>query len=99
MDRKRLLIVDANPIFLRHLRIFLTGGGYEVRTATDARSALAIMPIFQPQLILLEIDIPILDGLSLSRKLKQESVILGLVIIGVSSMEVTSGTDKALDSG
>jgi CheY-like chemotaxis protein len=65
-----ILIVDDNPQNLKLVRVILSNEGYDVRTAADAEMALALLRSFTPQLILMDLQLPGMDGLQLTRQLK-----------------------------
>jgi two-component system cell cycle response regulator DivK len=56
------LIMDDNPANLKLARVVLIGAGYEVRTAADAEKALAALERFRPRLILMDLQLPGMDG-------------------------------------
>ena len=58
MARDTILIVDDNPVNMKLIRVLLAGEGYEVRTASDANEALAVLNDFHPGLILMDIQLP-----------------------------------------
>ena len=72
MTRAPVLIVDDNPVNLKLARVLLAGAGYEVRTAGDAEEALDVLKTFCPKLILMDIQLPGMDGLTLTRQLKSD---------------------------
>lgn len=99
---ERILVVDDEPQIVRFLRTTLVGHGYGVSTASDAASALAELRGRLPDLVLLDLGLPDLDGLALCRLLRQdperaEWATLPLVILSARDLEA----DKvaALDLG
>src|SRR6185437_12053755 len=71
--KARILVVDDEPQILRFLRATLTGHGYGVSTAADAEAALIELRGRLPDLVLLDLGLPDLDGLELCRRLREES--------------------------
>lgn len=69
----KILIVDDEQSILNLITAYLKPEGYEVKTATDGRQALLLFRSFQPDLVVLDIMLPGLDGLELLRHLRQES--------------------------
>ena len=99
---ERILVVDDEPQIVRFLRTTLAGHGYEVSTATNAASALGELRGRLPDLVLLDLGLPDLDGLALCRLLREnperaEWATLPLVILSARDLE----DDKvaALDLG
>jgi CheY-like chemotaxis protein len=66
----RLLVVDDNEDAAELLSVMLTKAGYIVRTAFDGPSALLVATDFRPQLALLDIGLPVMDGYELGRRLR-----------------------------
>ena len=70
----RILVVDDEPTLLQTVRAYLEEEGYEIRTALDGQSALAEARAFQPDLIVLDVMLPQLDGLEVLRRLREGKV-------------------------
>lgn len=72
---KKLLVVEDEPTLLETLEYNLTHQGYEVCTAADGPTALEVARREQPDLIVLDIMLPKLDGLEVCRILRQETIV------------------------
>jgi two-component system cell cycle response regulator DivK len=70
MAPETILIVDDNPANLKVARFALESEGYEVRTAADGQETVKVLREFRPRLILMDIQLPGVDGLELTRRLK-----------------------------
>ena len=99
MAGEALLIVDDNPTNLKLARVLLSGEGYEVRTANDAEEALQMLPTFRPRLILMDIQLPGIDGLELTRRLKQDPERRDIVIIALTAYAMKGDEEKAFAAG
>jgi len=99
MPGEAILIVDDNPTNLKLARVLLTAEGYAVRTAEDAPQALAALEEFSPRLILMDIQLPGMDGLELTRRLKREGVLPGVVIVALTAYAMIGDEGKALEAG
>jgi DNA-binding response OmpR family regulator len=66
----RILAVDDSPTILEMIKAILESGGYEVLTAVDGQEALAVARAERPDLILLDVMLPKLDGYRVCRLLK-----------------------------
>jgi len=66
-----ILVVEDNAITRKIMRLALTAQGYEVVEAEDGRSALAAMSNTLPDLVLQDLALPDIDGLSLARRLRE----------------------------
>jgi len=94
-----IVVVDDNPINLKLLRVVLTGEGYEVRTAQDAEEAMALLETFHPRLILMDLQLPGMDGLELTRKLKAAPGTQRVIIVAVTSYAMKGDDERALAAG
>ncbi|HVZ36214.1 MAG TPA: response regulator [Polyangiaceae bacterium] len=65
----RILVVDDDGDSVEVLRELLEGVGYEVRTATDGTAALQFAASFEPDVVLLDIHLPGIDGFEITRRL------------------------------
>jgi CheY-like chemotaxis protein len=99
MSGEPILIVDDNPINLKLVRVLLKGEGYEVRTAEDAAEANAVLGEFQPRLILMDIQLPGVDGLELSRRLKADPATSGIMIVALTAYAMKGDEGRALAAG
>jgi CheY-like chemotaxis protein len=99
MAGEPILIVDDNPANLKLARVVLAGAGFEVRTAGDAESALATLDLFPPRLILMDLQLPGMDGLELTRRLKADPARRHIVIIALTAYAMTGDEARARAAG
>lgn len=99
MKERNVLIVDDNPMNMKLVRVLLTGEGYEVRTAADALEALDILKEWRPLLILMDIQLPGIDGLELTRQLKANSATDQIIIIGLTAYAMKGDEERILAAG
>jgi CheY-like chemotaxis protein len=99
MAGEPILIVDDNPANLKLARVLLASEGYEVRTAADAEEALAVLKAFRPRLILMDIQLPGMDGLELTRRLKADPAMRGIVILGLTAYAMKGDEERILAAG
>ena len=95
----RILIVEDNPANMKLLSFVLGSRGYDVRTAVDAREALEVLQDFAPQLILMDVQLPGMDGLELTRRLKADPKTREIVVVAVSAYAMKGDEQKARDAG
>lgn len=70
----RLLVVDDNTDLLEFFQLAISREGFEVATAEDGAKALGLLTAFKPDLILLDLMMPVMDGFQFIAKLKAERV-------------------------
>jgi two-component system cell cycle response regulator DivK len=99
MSRDPILIVDDNPMNLKLARFLLTGEGYEVRTATNSEEALAELATFHPRLVLMDIQLPGMDGLALTRVLKSDPARRDIVILALTAYAMNGDEERARNAG
>ncbi|HWP46084.1 MAG TPA: ATP-binding protein [Candidatus Limnocylindrales bacterium] len=80
----RVLIVDDHLDTLTTLRDVVTLWGYEVQTAQDGPTAIELALTFQPQVILLDLCLPGVDGYEVARRLRQETGLSNVVLIALT---------------
>ncbi len=80
MAGERILVVDDEPQIRRALRTALTGHGYDVSIAEDGESALVTIAAFQPQVIVLDLVMPGIDGFEVLRETRTWSKVPVIVL-------------------
>ena len=94
-----ILIVDDNATNLKLAKVLLTAEGYRVRTAADAEQALEVLAEFVPQLILMDIQLPGMDGLELTRRLKLNPTTRDVTVVALTAYAMKGDEEKALAAG
>jgi two-component system cell cycle response regulator DivK len=94
-----ILVVDDNLVNLKLISLLLKGEGYDVRTATDAEGALEVLATFMPRLILMDIQLPGIDGLSLTRQLKANPLHRHISVVALTSYAMRGDEEKAMHAG
>lgn len=94
-----ILIVDDNAANLKLARFALEGEGYEVRTAPDGEAALIVLSEFRPRLILMDLQLPGVDGLELTRRLKDDPATSGIVIVAVTAFAMSGDRERSKRAG
>ena len=85
MVQHRILIVDDNLANLKLMRILLGDAGYDVRTAASAEDALRLLADQPPRVILMDVQLPGMSGLELTRKLKADATTRDIVVVAVTA--------------
>src|SRR5262245_36562881 len=99
MNQGRILVVDDNPVNLKLAQMTLRLAGYEVGGATDVPEAMAATADFRPDLILMDIQLPGMDGLEVTRRLKSEPETSSTRIIALTAYAMKGDKARALAAG
>ncbi len=99
MAGESILIVDDNPINLKLARVTLAIEGFDVHVAADAEEAIALLSEFRPRLILMDLQLPGMDGLTLTRRLKCDPATRHIPILALTAYAMKGDEDKARAAG
>lgn len=94
-----ILIVDDNAINLKLVSVILEMEGHAVVRAVDAEQALQLLDDLVPDLILMDIALPGMDGLALTRRLKATASLSGVPIVALSAFAMKGDKERALAAG
>ena len=95
----KILVVEDHPTHLKHAAIVLREGGHQVRTAEAAELAFDAIAQERPDLILIDIDLPGMDGLELARQLKADPATQGILVVAITSYAEQYSLPDALAAG
>ena len=95
----RVLIVDDNPTNLKLVSFLVKANGYEVDTAIDADAAIAAIAAQRPRVILMDLQLPGIDGLELTRRLKADPATRDISIIAVTAYAMKGDQERARAAG
>lgn len=95
----RILVVEDNPANLKLATLLLRNAGHTVLAAVDAERGLTIARGERPDLILMDIQLPGMDGLTATELLKKDPVTAGIPVIALTAMAMTSDRQKTRDAG
>ena len=95
----KILIVEDNPTNLKLLSEVLGFEGYRILQAKDAKGAQAVIARTPPDLIFMDLALPDMDGLALTRTLKSQTGTKGIRIIAVTAFAMKGDEEKALAAG
>jgi len=95
----KILIVDDNQANLKLARVVLSLEGYEVSTALSAEDALTVLETFKPDIILMDVQLPGIDGLQLTRQLKADPNRRDIIVLAVTAYAMKGDMEKALAAG
>jgi len=95
----KILIVDDEPNIVISLEFLMKKEGFEVAVANDGEEALAKVASFNPDLMLLDIEMPRMDGYELATYMRNDSRLKGVPIIMVTSRTGEKHRQRALEIG
>ena len=99
MAGEKILLVEDNPVNRRLAEFLLRSQGYKVLEATTAQEAFEILKSERPALIVMDSQLPGMDGLETTRKLKEDPATRDIPIVAVTSYAMKGDREKALAAG
>jgi two-component system cell cycle response regulator DivK len=99
MSGKNVLLVEDNEVNRRLAGFLLRSHGYQVREATSASAAFEMVEKERPDLIVMDIQLPGMDGLEITKKLKERPATADIPVIAVTSYAMKGDREKALAAG
>ena len=96
---KRVLIIEDTEDNRRILRDLLTTAGFDLVEATDGAEGVELAGRVRPDLILMDIQLPVIDGYEATRRIKADPALSHIPIIAVTSYALSGDEDKALAAG
>ena len=99
MAKKNILLVEDNEVNRRLAGFLLRSHGYDVREAASASAAFEMLETDRPDLIVMDIQLPGMDGLEITKKLKEQPATADIPVIAVTSYAMKGDREKALAAG
>jgi two-component system, cell cycle response regulator DivK len=96
---KRILVVEDNELNLKLLNDVLEAHGYDVLTTGEGAVAVAWARQYHPDLILMDLQLPDMSGLEVTRQLKAGADTFSIPIVAVTAFAMAGDEKKALDHG
>jgi two-component system, cell cycle response regulator DivK len=95
----KILVIEDNEQNLYLTRYILEDCDYEVFSAMDGKSGIELAASLLPDLILLDIQLPVMDGYTVARKLRQNPDLADTPIIAVTSYAMPGDREKTIEAG
>jgi CheY-like chemotaxis protein len=99
MTSKTILVIEDNELNMKLFRSLLKIGNYEMIEALDAESGIDLARRHRPDLILMDIQLPGMDGLRATRIIKADSDLKHIPVVAVTSYAMQGDDVKAADAG
>ena len=96
---KKILIAEDNPVNRELLRELLELRGYEVSEACDGQEALTMIAQQAPDLLILDLGMPVLDGFGVIRKLRAEAATARLCVLAATAYAMRGDREKVMEAG
>jgi len=96
---KRILVVEDQPDNRKIIRDVFAPTGYEIIEAENGEEALAAIAKARPDLILMDIQLPIMDGYTATRRIKADPALRSIPVIAVTSYALSGEEKKAREAG
>ncbi len=97
--KNKILIIEDNEQNLYLMAFILENNGYEVVQARDGREGIELAGQVKPTLILLDIQLPVMDGYAVARELKSNPALAAVPIVAVTSYAMAGDREKCLEAG
>ncbi len=95
----KVLIAEDNAVNREPLRELLEIGGYEVLEACDGQQALHMIEQTQPDILLLDIGMPVLDGFGVIRKIRESPCLAAMPVLAITAYAMQGDREKIMKSG
>ena len=99
MAHESILVVDDQPLSIKLIQLILEGEGYHVLVAANATEALQAVQASMPDLILMDIHLPSLDGLALTKLLRSDQESRHIKIVAISAYSTAEDDQRIAAAG
>ena len=99
MKNRTILVIEDNPLNMKLVKGLLKIGNYQMLEANDAESGIQLIREHQPDLVLMDIQLPGMDGLAATKILKEDSDLKDIPIVALTSYAMQGDKEKALEAG
>ena len=99
MAAKKILIVEDNDLNLKLFRDLLTAHGYDVAETKEGTEAVELARRFRPDLILMDIQLPEISGLDVTRRIKADAELSSIPVVAVTAFAMKDDEEKILRAG
>jgi len=99
MSGKSILVVEDNPVNMKLVRVLLSRSDWQVFEAVDAEKGIDLAREHHPDLILMDVQLPGMDGLSATRALKEDPELKGIPVVALTADAMPGDEEKARQAG
>lgn len=98
-EARRVLVVEDNPVNMQLAVFVLKAAGFEVDSAPDARDAIDKARANPPAVILMDVELPEMDGLTATRELKADPATAGIPVVALTANAMRGDRERCLEAG
>jgi two-component system cell cycle response regulator DivK len=95
----RILYIEDNPLNMRLVRKLLHNMGYEMIEAMDGQTGIKMVEKHQPDLVLVDVNLPDIDGLEVTRRLKQDAACARIPFVALTANVMHGDRERCLAAG
>ena len=99
MLKRKILVVEDNPLNMKLVRTLLNLGRFESIEANTAKKGIELAKVEKPDLIIMDIQLPDMDGLTATRIIKQDPVVRDIPIVAITAYAMQGDEKRTLDAG
>ncbi|WP_280150337.1 response regulator [Piscinibacter sp. XHJ-5] len=99
VNGRRILIVDDNQDAAESIAQYLQLEGHEVKAVGDGQQALACVPVFAPQIVVLDIGLPVMNGYEVARRMRKMPATRDALIVALTGYGQKEDQLRAIDAG
>jgi len=99
MGSKTVLVIEDNLLNIKLIKTLLQVGNYQVVESLNAETGIQLAQEFRPDLILMDIQLPGMDGLSATRVIQEDSALKDIPVVAITSYAMQGDEEKAKEAG
>ena len=96
---RKVLIVEDNELNMKLFNDILAAHGYTILQSNDGLDALQIARLHRPDLILMDIQLPVVSGLEITKQLKADEALRSIPVVAVTAFAMKGDKEKILQAG
>lgn len=96
---KTIIFIEDEPTLQKTIGRFLENEGYEIKSAIDGETGLAMVKKIKPDLVLLDLILPKKDGFEVLKEIKEDETTKNIPVIILTNLEKTADVEKTLSLG
>jgi CheY-like chemotaxis protein len=99
VNQKKILVIEDNPLNMKLVKVLLGQAGYDVLEATEAETGIQLIREHLPDLVLMDVQLPGMDGLTATRIIKEDPDLAKTRVVALTSFAMTGDEEKARQAG